>query len=104
MNPHTTSPYEVTARIRCSAEADAGEARLALGALARHTRSEPGCLAFSVHEEADAPGSFVLWEVFTDEAAFKKHFDYEHTRSYTGLRLTDLVEHWVTLPVGAEPT
>ncbi|MGW5877922.1 putative quinol monooxygenase [Nocardiopsis terrae] len=99
MKQTTASPYEVTARIRCTDPDRVEPARTALGALAEQTRSEPGCLAFSVHEETEAPGSFVLWEVFADEEAFRRHFEYQHTRSYLEHEFTEVVEHWVMRPV-----
>ncbi|GAA1081391.1 putative quinol monooxygenase [Nocardiopsis metallicus] len=101
MSSESASPYEVTARIRCTDPARATETRTALDVLVRKTRTEPGCLEFSAHEEAEAPGEFLLWEVFADEAAFREHFDHEHTRSYVARGLTEVVEHWVTRPVTA---
>lgn len=103
MTQKATHPHEVTARIRCTDHDNATRARTALDTLARRTRAEPGCLAFSVHEEADAPGSFVLWEVFADEEAFRRHFEYPHTRAYVDLYLTEVVQSWVTRPVGGYP-
>jgi quinol monooxygenase YgiN len=101
MSSTSASPYEVTARIRCTDQARVAETRTALDTLVCRTRTEPGCLAFSAHEETEAPGEFLLWEVFADEAAFRKHFDHEHTRSYMSLGLTEVVEYWVTAPLSA---
>ena len=45
-------------------------------ALPRHielSRSEPGCLAFEVTENASEPGRFAVHEAFTNRAAFDAH-------------------------------
>ena len=39
----------------------------------RVMETEPGCLQFDVNEDPELPGSFLLYEVYTDEAAFKAH-------------------------------
>ena len=33
-------------------------------------RDEPGCLRFDVHQHADDPHRFVLYEIYADQAAF----------------------------------
>jgi len=33
-------------------------------------RDEPGCLRFDVHEKTDDPNKFILYELYSDEAAF----------------------------------
>ncbi len=34
-------------------------------------RDEPGCLVFDVHQDIDVPTRFYLYEVYTDEDAFR---------------------------------
>jgi autoinducer 2-degrading protein len=34
-------------------------------------RDEPGCLAFDVHQDAETPNRFYLYEIYTDEDAFR---------------------------------
>jgi autoinducer 2-degrading protein len=34
-------------------------------------RDEPGCLAFDVHQDADTPTRFYLYELYADEEAFR---------------------------------
>jgi (4S)-4-hydroxy-5-phosphonooxypentane-2,3-dione isomerase len=34
-------------------------------------RDEPGCLRFDVHRSTDDPHHFVLYEIYTDEEAFR---------------------------------
>lgn len=47
-----------------------------LAALPLHialTRDEPGCIAFSVTQDAGMPTKFLVSETFADEAAFAAH-------------------------------
>ena len=44
--------------------------------MARHSRSseaEPGCQQFSVHQDAEDPTRFALYEIYDDKAAFASH-------------------------------
>ncbi|AKS34330.1 putative quinol monooxygenase [Mycolicibacterium goodii] len=34
-------------------------------------RDEPGCLVFDVHQDAERPTRFYLYEIYTDEDAFR---------------------------------
>jgi len=34
-------------------------------------RDEPGCLAFDVHQDVSTPTRFYLYEIYTDEDAFR---------------------------------
>jgi autoinducer 2-degrading protein len=34
-------------------------------------RDEPGCLAFDVHQDVETPTRFYLYEIYTDEDAFR---------------------------------
>jgi autoinducer 2-degrading protein len=42
------------------------------------TRAEPGCREYVVLAERNAPGTWVLYEVYDDEAAFQAHRESEH--------------------------
>ncbi|MEV6162129.1 putative quinol monooxygenase [Streptomyces sp. NPDC052052] len=64
--------YAVVARYRCE-PADAAAVRAALLTVREHTRAEPANLAYEVHAEAETPGSFVLYEQYTDRAGFEAH-------------------------------
>jgi autoinducer 2-degrading protein len=59
----------------------------------RNTTQEPGNLRFDVLQQADDPRSFVLYEVYLDEAASKAH---KQTAHYA--RWRDLVEPWMAEP------
>lgn len=69
--------YAVFAHYRCSAD-DAGTVRDALLKMRKHTREEPANVTYEVHAEADAPGGFVLYEVYEDRAGFDAHGAAEH--------------------------
>lgn len=46
------------------------------------TKTEPGCREFAVYREKDQPRTFVLYEVYDDEAAFQAHREAEHFKRY----------------------
>jgi quinol monooxygenase YgiN len=64
--------FAVIARYRCE-PADEATVRAATLKMREHTLSEPGNLAYVVHAEADQPGVIVLYEQYTDRAAFEAH-------------------------------
>jgi len=41
----------------------------------------------------------LLWECFDDEAAFKAHFEYAHTKVYFALGLTEVLQNFKTTTV-----
>jgi quinol monooxygenase YgiN len=41
---------------------------------------EPGCRMFIAHRSVDDPRTFLLYEQYDDEAAFKAHTETEHFR------------------------
>lgn len=75
-------PYAVIAHYRCTAQ-DAALIRDALLKMREHTRREPGNLAYEVHaEEGAEPAAFILYEQYTDRAAFDAHAASEHFAEY----------------------
>ncbi len=42
------------------------------------TRDEPGCFRFDMHQDAENPVRFHLYEVYRDEAAFEAHLEAPH--------------------------
>jgi quinol monooxygenase YgiN len=44
-----------------------------LTSLVPHTKAEPGCLAYVLHEDIKTPGAFYFYEVYKDEAAVDAH-------------------------------
>ena len=47
-----------------------------LRALVGHTRKEEGCITFDLHRSVDAPGGFLLHEVWASREA---HIEHTHT-------------------------
>ena len=52
-----------------------------LGENAVASRTEPGCLEFTVFRAIDEPRAFLLFERYTDEAAFQAHRKSPHFKS-----------------------
>ncbi len=46
----------------------------------RSVRDEPGCLRFDVFDDLADENRYLLYEVYTDEAAFQDHLDTPHAR------------------------
>jgi len=69
--------YVVLAELRARPEQVAELATF----MARHaaaSREEPGCLTFDVCRDPDDPAAFVLYEAYTDEAAYQTHRGTPH--------------------------
>ena len=49
-----------------------------LCALVGHTRKEEGCLTFDLHRSVDAPGSFLLHEIWASREAYTEHMHTPH--------------------------
>jgi len=49
---------------------------------AEASEAEPGCREFKVYREKGEPRTFVLYEVYDDEAAFEAHRESEHFKRY----------------------
>ena len=43
---------------------------------------EPGCHRFDVCADPQTPGRIFLYELYSDEAAFKAHLDTRHFKSF----------------------
>ncbi|MEU4088989.1 putative quinol monooxygenase [Streptomyces aureus] len=88
--------FAVVAHYRC-APADADAVRTALLRMRELTPAEPANLAYEVHAEADLPGSFLLYERYTDRAGFEAHRTTDHFTQYiVGRVLPLLTERTVT--------
>ncbi|GAA2614722.1 putative quinol monooxygenase [Paractinoplanes durhamensis] len=75
-------PYAVIAHYRCPAQ-EAAQIREALLAMREHTLKEPGNQAYEVHAEVGAePPAFILYERYTDRAAFDAHAASEHFEKF----------------------
>jgi quinol monooxygenase YgiN len=47
----------------------------------RSVSDEPGCLRFDVFQDLADENRYILYEVYTDEEAFKEHLSTSHARS-----------------------
>ncbi len=63
---------------------------------ASQSRGEPGNLRFDVHQSADDPTRFLLYEVYRTPADFKRHQEMPHY-----LRWRDQVQDWMAEPRAA---
>ncbi|OTA18480.1 hypothetical protein Xvie_00307 [Xenorhabdus vietnamensis] len=88
--------YFVTAEIRANGNVDLDIVVKELKTLQQKTRLESGCEIFSIQQSRENPRSFIMWEKFIDHDSLKKHFEYEHTKYYLSLNLTDIVRVFTT--------
>jgi quinol monooxygenase YgiN len=65
-----------------ASQPDLQQVRNAIASLVTDTQSEPGCVTFIVHELAEQPGKFILWEHFADQDAYDAHMNAAYTRTY----------------------
>lgn len=65
--------------------------RDALKALVPLTRQEPGCLDYTLFEQADAPGTFYMRESFKDRAALDAHIATPYFQAFAQ-RVDELLE------------
>ena|ERR1700730_14417915 len=54
------------------------------------TRKEPGCDRYDLYCSQQAPVSFVLFEIYKDQAALEAHRSTEHYKSYRA-QIADLL-------------
>jgi quinol monooxygenase YgiN len=70
-----------------------------LRANAEASRGEPGCLEFSVFQDADDPRRILLYEEYTDEDAFQAHRRTPHFREIIEAQVVPLLDErtWTRL-------
>ncbi len=51
-------------------------------ALIKSTRNEPGNLAYTFYQSTENPSEFIVYEEYTDEAAFNAHCDSEAFQTF----------------------
>ncbi|MFC5048199.1 putative quinol monooxygenase [Aquimarina hainanensis] len=86
--------YFITAEIKIKDLTKTVIARRALSNLQKASLMEAGCSLFSVQQVFNDPSRFILRERFDDEEAFKKHFEYSHTKYYLEQNLTEVVQYF----------
>ena len=73
----------VTGCVQATPETRAEVLRLSLEHVHR-SRSEPGCLLHSVHEDVEVPDRFVFLEHWVDRAALDTHFRVPESGAFAG--------------------
>jgi quinol monooxygenase YgiN len=70
-----------------------------LRANAEASRREPGCLEFSVFQDADDPRRILLYEQYTGEDAFQDHRHTPHFRDLIETQVVPLLDErtWTRL-------
>jgi quinol monooxygenase YgiN len=91
-----TPGYYITAELKAKDESQIQTTKEELLRLCTATLTEPGCTLFTLHYDPLLPSRFLLWERFDDEAAFKIHFEYSHTKEYIAKDLTEVVRYFQT--------
>ena len=66
-----------------------------LGENAVASRTEPGCLEFTVFRAIDEPRAFLLYERYTDDAAFQAHRKTPHFKSIIEDQVVPLLDERV---------
>jgi quinol monooxygenase YgiN len=79
--PMSQDRVEMTALITAAPGKEA-QIRERLREVVAETVKEPGCVEFRIFEQLDAPGRFVLWEVFASPEALKVHVQKDYTQAY----------------------
>lgn len=69
--------FAVVARYTCAPE-DVSEIRSRLMAMREHTLQEPANLAYVVHQDAEDPHIFLLYEQYLDRSGFDAHAQTPH--------------------------
>lgn len=82
--------YAVIAEVRAKGGKEA-ELRGATLPLAAQVRNEPNNLLYFLHEDREAPGHFVFYEIFASRADFEAHNATPHVQAWFA-RLPELAE------------
>lgn len=88
---YTTMSFVVIARWDAK-PAHQHEVADALRQLAAASRDEPGCLEYRLHQSIDDPCRFVLYERYSNRAAYQSHLESEHFRHHALERGIPLLE------------
>lgn len=83
--------YIVTACIRVTNGHDFINVYNDLKWLERETRSEDGCLHFSLYPSDRERGEFILWEKWKSKEMLDLHFQQAHTKKLIEKEITEIV-------------
>jgi quinol monooxygenase YgiN len=84
-------PYVLIARMK-TRDGEQDRAAELVERLTAASRTEPGNIFYIPHRDPEDPRVFVLYEQYTDEAAFKAHGETEHFQSIAVGELFPLME------------
>jgi quinol monooxygenase YgiN len=84
------SAYAVVAEVRAKPGME-DELRKATLPLVAQVRSEPNNLLYFLHENREAPGHFIFYEIFTSQADFEAHNATPHVQAWFS-RLPELAD------------
>jgi quinol monooxygenase YgiN len=73
--------YAVVAEVRAKPGKER-ELRLATLTLVAQVRAEPNNLLYFLHEDREAPGHFVFYEIFATQADFEAHNAMPHVKAW----------------------
>jgi len=82
--------YAVVAEIRAKPGRE-DELRKATLPLVEQVRNEPNNRLYFLHEDRNAPGHFIFYEIFSSQADFEAHNATPHVQGWFG-RLSELAE------------
>lgn len=85
------SLYYMTAILKVKDPSTIDQAIEALNILKEATLKEAGNISYDLQQSKDDPMSFVIWECFEDEAAFKAHSTSAHINAFRAKALVDIV-------------
>lgn len=75
----SSRPFVLIAELEAQAGlGDEVAARIVASGAVEHTRQEPGCVAYELSRELDAPDRFVAYEAWRDLAALESHLATTH--------------------------
>jgi len=83
--------YVLTARMTCR-EGEEERALELIGQLAAASQQEPGSIHYIPHRSVENPRTFLIYEMYRDEAAFEAHGQTEHFKSIALEQLFPLME------------
>jgi quinol monooxygenase YgiN len=82
--------YAVTAEVRAKQGKEA-DLRAATLPLVEQVRNEPNNLVYFLHEDREAPGHFIFYEIFASKADFEAHNATPHVQAWFA-KLPELAE------------
>ncbi|MCH9770655.1 MAG: antibiotic biosynthesis monooxygenase [Gammaproteobacteria bacterium] len=60
--------------------------------LAKSSRQDEGCLVYNIHQSESNPAEFMLYSVWSDQAAFDAHNQTMHMQEFKRQLATDMFE------------